>query len=129
MELIEPTNFLDLLGVIWLENYLTRIRSRSGKTVVIVSHDRDFLNTACEEIIILRDQSLSYFKGNLSAYEEDAEAQKLYWGRMKEAQDRQIAHVEATIRDNIKLGKRTGDDNKLRMAKSRQKKIDERMGV
>ena len=80
MELIEPTNFLDLLGVIWLENYFTSIRGRNGKTVVIVSHDRDFLNMACEEIIVLRDQSLSYFKGNLSAYEEDVKAQKLYWG-------------------------------------------------
>ena len=48
---------------------------------------------------------------------------------MKEAQDHQIAHMEATIKDNIKLGKRTGDHNKLRMAKSRQKKMDERMGV
>lgn len=129
MILDEPTNFLDLLGVIWLENYLSRIQGRRAKTVVIVSHDRDFLNTVCEEIIILRDRSLSYFRGNLSAYEDNLEAQKLYWGRMKEAQDRQIAHMEASIRDNIRIGKRTGDDNKLRMAKSRQKKIDERMGV
>ncbi|PGH26479.1 hypothetical protein AJ80_01793 [Polytolypa hystricis UAMH7299] len=129
MILDEPTNFLDLLGVIWLENYLTKSERISNKIVILVSHDRDFLNTVCQEIVILRDQKLTYFKGNLSEYEEDVEAQKLYWGRMKEAQDKQIAHMETTIRENMKLGKKTGDDNKLRMAKSRQKKVDDRMGV
>ncbi|GFF31633.1 ABC transporter F family member 3 [Aspergillus udagawae] len=125
----EPTNFLDLLGVVWLENYLQQLRDSSQTTIVLVSHDRDFVNAVCEEIVILRDQKLTYFRGNLSAYEKDFEAQKLYWGRMKEAQERQIAHMEATIRENIKLGKKTNDDNKLRMAKSRQKKVDDRMGI
>ncbi|QKX62157.1 uncharacterized protein TRUGW13939_09314 [Talaromyces rugulosus] len=129
MILDEPTNFLDLLGVMWLENYLKQIRESSSTTLVLVSHDRAFINAVCEELVILRDQSLTYFKGNLAAYEENFEYQKLYWGRMKEAQEKQVAHMEATIRENTKIGKKTGDDNKLRMAKSRQKKIDDRMGV
>jgi ATPase subunit of ABC transporter with duplicated ATPase domains len=129
MILDEPTNFLDLLGVVWLEEYLKRMRDSSQTTIVLVSHDRDFVDSVCEEIVILRDQKLTYFKGNLSAYEKDFEEQKLYWGRMKEAQDRQIAHMEATVRESIKVGKKTNDDNKLRMAKSRQKKLDDRMGV
>ncbi|KAL2853374.1 P-loop containing nucleoside triphosphate hydrolase protein [Aspergillus pseudoustus] len=129
MILDEPTNFLDLLGVVWLEEYLKRMRDSSQKTIVLVSHDRDFVDSVCEEIIILRDQKLAYFKGNLTAYQKDFEEQKLYWGRMKEAQDRQIAHMEATVRESIKVGKKTNDDNKLRMAKSRQKKLDDRMGV
>ncbi|KAH2667890.1 hypothetical protein LV157_003668 [Aspergillus fumigatus] len=106
MILDEPTNFLDLLGVVWLENYLQRLRDSSQTTILLVSHDRDFVNAVCEEIVILRDQKLTYFRGNLSAYEKDFEAQKLYWGRMKEAQERQIAHMEATIRENIKLARR-----------------------
>ncbi|KAE8366315.1 P-loop containing nucleoside triphosphate hydrolase protein [Aspergillus caelatus] len=129
MILDEPTNFLDLLGVVWLENYLRQLKDSSQTTIILVSHDRDFVNAVCEEIIILRDQKLTYFKGNLSAYEKDFEEQKLYWGRMKEAQERQIAHMEATIRETTKTGKKTNDDNKLRMAKSRQKKLDDRMGV
>lgn len=129
MILDEPTNFLDLLGVVWLENYLQRLRDLSQTTIVLVSHDRDFVNAVCEEIVILRDEKLSYFRGNLSAYEKDFEEQKLYWGRMKEAQERQVAHMEATIRDTVKMGKKTNDDSKLRMAKSRQKKIDDRMGA
>ena len=129
MILDEPTNFLDILGVIWLEKYLVRPREETDKTVILVSHDREFLDNVCEEIVIIKDQSLKYFKGNISEYEEDLRSQRLYWGRMKEAQDRQIAHMEASIRDNIKQGKKTGDDKKLRMAKSRQKKVDDRMGV
>ncbi|KAM5501186.1 hypothetical protein McanMca71_005300 [Microsporum canis] len=129
MILDEPTNFLDMLGVIWLETYLTRMKETSDKTVMVVSHDREFLNNICDEIIILKDKTLTYFKGNISAYEQDQESQKLYWGRMKEAQERQIAHMENTIKTNTKIGKKTGDDNKLRMAKSRQKKLDDRMGV
>ncbi|OQD82238.1 hypothetical protein PENANT_c022G00085 [Penicillium antarcticum] len=129
MILDEPTNFLDLLGVVWLENYLKQLRDSSETTIVLVSHDRDFINAVCEEIVILRDQKLTYFRGNLSAYEQDHEEQKLYLGRMKEAQERQIAHMESSIRENMKLGKKTNDENKLRQAKSRQKKVDDRMGL
>lgn len=129
MILDEPTNFLDLLGVVWLENYLHQLRDSSETTVVVVSHDRAFMNAVSEEIVILRDQQLTYFRGNLTAYEQDFDEQKLRWGRMKETQERQIAHMEATIRETTKAGKKTNDENKLRMAKSRQKKVDDRMGI
>ncbi|KAJ5099974.1 hypothetical protein N7532_006975 [Penicillium argentinense] len=129
MILDEPTNFLDLLGVVWLENYLQQFSESSQTTIILVSHDRDFVNSVCEEIVVLRDQKLNYFKGNLAAYEQNFEEQKLYWGRMKEAQERQISHLEASIRENMKIGKKTGDENKLRQAKSRQKKVDDRMGL
>ncbi|KAJ9196711.1 hypothetical protein DTO021D3_5181 [Paecilomyces variotii] len=125
----EPTNFLDLLGIIWLENFLRHLRETTKTTVLLVSHDRNFLNSVCEEMLILRDQKLDYFRGNVAAYERNFEEKKLYWARMKEAQERQIAHIETNIRENIKIGKRTNDDNKLRQAKSRQKRIDDRMGV
>ncbi|KAJ5712035.1 hypothetical protein N7488_006191 [Penicillium malachiteum] len=129
MILDEPTNFLDLLGVVWLENYIQQLRDTSPTTILLVSHDRDFVNAVCEEIVILKDQKLKYFRGNLAAYEQDFEEQKLYLGRMKEAQERQIAHMEASIRENMKIGKKTNDENKLRQAKSRQKKVDDRMGL
>jgi ATPase subunit of ABC transporter with duplicated ATPase domains len=125
----EPTNFLDLLGILWLQRHLVDLRTANQTTVVIVSHDRDFVNSTCQEVIILRDQKLTYFRGNLSAYEEDVRSKKLYFGRMQEAQERQKAHMEKTIRENIKVGKATGDDNKLRQAKSRMKKVEDRMGL
>jgi len=48
---------------------------------------------------------------------------------MKEAQDRQVAHMEKTIAANIKAGKKHGDDNKLRQAVSRQKRLEDRSGM
>ena len=127
MILDEPTNFLDLLGIVWLQRYLTELNTSAA--ILIVSHDRDFVDSVCEETIILRDQRLTYFRGNLSAYTADFESKKLNLTAMKEAQDRQIKHMKKTIAENIKEGNKSGDENKLRMAKSRQKKVDERMGL
>ena len=127
MILDEPTNFLDLLGIVWLQRYLTELNTSAA--ILIVSHDRDFVDSVCEETIILRDQRLTYFRGNLSAYTADFESKKLNLTAMKEAQDRQIKHMKKTIAENVKEGNKSGDENKLRMAKSRQKKVDERMGL
>ena len=128
----EPTNFLDLLGIIWLQRFLIQLRETGGAnapTVVLVSHDRDFINTVCQELIILRDHTLTYFRGDLTSYDESMREKKLYLGRMKDAQDKQKSHMQQTIAQNIKQGKATGDENKLRQAKSRQKKLDNRMGM
>ena len=129
MLLDEPTNFLDLLGIMWLQSYLLGLRSSSSKTIVVVSHDRAFMDQVCEEIILLKDQTLVYFDGNLTAYEEDLEFRRLNLERMQESQNRQIAHMKETIADNIKAGKKHGDDNRLRQAVSRQKKIEDRSGM
>lgn len=48
---------------------------------------------------------------------------------MQESQDKQIAHMEKTIAANIKAGKKHDDDNKLRQAVSRQRKIEDRSGM
>lgn len=129
MILDEPTSFLDMLGILWLQKYLINLRSRSSRTVVIVSHDRDFIDNVCEEIMLLKDQSITNFDGNLSEYEQDLKSRRRYLTTMKEAQDRQTAHMEKTIAQNIKAGKKSGDDNKLRQAVSRQKKLEDRSGM
>jgi ATPase subunit of ABC transporter with duplicated ATPase domains len=127
----EPTNFLDLLGIIWLQRFLLQLRESGPNppTVVLVSHDRDFINTVCQELIILRDHELSYFRGDLNTYDSSIRDKKLYLGRMRDAQEKQKAHIQQTIAQNIKQGKAAGDENKLRQAKSRQKKLDNRMGM
>jgi ATPase subunit of ABC transporter with duplicated ATPase domains len=125
----EPTNFLDMLGMLWLQIYLEDLRDTSPDTaLVLVSHDRDFVNATCDELMILRDKRLAYFQGNLESYEKSMRHEILRMSRMKEAQDRQIAHMSKTIANSVQQGKKTGNDNKLRQAKSRQKKLDERMG-
>jgi ATPase subunit of ABC transporter with duplicated ATPase domains len=54
----EPTNHLDLNAVIWLDDYLQKWK----KTLLIVSHDQDFLNAVCQEIIHLDDKKLIVYK-------------------------------------------------------------------
>ncbi|CAH2064135.1 unnamed protein product [Thlaspi arvense] len=61
----EPTNHLDLRAVLWLEEYLCRWK----KTLVVVSHDRDFLNSVCTDIIHLHDLKLHFYRGNFDAFE------------------------------------------------------------
>jgi ATPase subunit of ABC transporter with duplicated ATPase domains len=126
----EPTNFLDMMGMLWLQRYLEDLRDTAPDTaVVIVSHDRDFVNATCDELMILREKQLVYFQGNLDSYEKSTRHEILRMSHMKEAQDKQIAHMSKTVANSIQQGKKTGDDNKLRQAKSRQKKLDERMGM
>jgi ATP-binding cassette subfamily F protein 3 len=122
----EPTNFLDLPSVIWLQDY---IRNLKGTTVLITTHDRDFGDAVAEELILLRNQTLETFRGNLSLYERERWKKSRWLTKMKEAQDKQKKHMEKTIAGNIKAAKDKGDDKKLKQAASRKKKLDERMGV
>nr|KYP63230.1 ABC transporter F family member 4 [Cajanus cajan] len=68
----EPTNHLDLRAVLWLEEYLCRWK----KTLVVVSHDRDFLNTVCSEIIHLHDLKLHFYRGNFDDFESGYEQRR-----------------------------------------------------
>ena len=63
----EPTNYLDLEGVLWLENFLQRYRG----TVLIVSHDRDLLNTAAEFILHLERGKLTLYTGGYDTFVAD----------------------------------------------------------
>ena len=60
----EPTNHLDLNAVLWLDAYLQKWK----KTIVIVSHDQDFLNNVVTDIIHLDDKKLIYYKGNYEKF-------------------------------------------------------------
>ncbi|KAM0053604.1 putative ABC transporter, AAA+ ATPase domain, P-loop containing nucleoside triphosphate hydrolase [Helianthus debilis subsp. tardiflorus] len=62
----EVTNYLDLRGVLWLEEYLCRWKNY---TLVVVSHDRDFLNTVCNGIICFHDLKLHMYYGNFEDFE------------------------------------------------------------
>lgn len=66
----EPTNHLDLDAVIWLDNYLTTWK----KTLLIVSHDQDFLNSVCDEILHIEELKLAYYKGNYDSFKKAEKA-------------------------------------------------------
>ena len=126
----EPTNFLDLLGIIWLQRYLQSLADDSPDppTLILVSHDRDFVSL-CTDLLILKDKSLTYFHGDLPTYEAAQSERKVHLTRLKEAQDKQKAHIQDTIRQNMAQGRKADDQNKMRQAKSRQKKLDDRFGL
>jgi ATPase subunit of ABC transporter with duplicated ATPase domains len=125
----EPTNFLDLLGIIWLQRYLQALgETDDAPTLILVSHDRDFISL-CTDLLILKDKQLTYYHGDLPSYEASRSEKKLYLTKMKEAQDKQKAHIQQSIVNNIKQGKANDDQNKLRQAKSRQKRLDDRWGL
>lgn len=62
----EPTNHLDLDAVIWLEAYLRKYK----KTLIVCSHDREFLNAIVTDILVIDELKLHHFKGNYDAYEQ-----------------------------------------------------------
>ncbi|KAL5544941.1 hypothetical protein UlMin_008725 [Ulmus minor] len=82
----EPTNHLDLRAVLWLEEYLCRWK----KTLVVVSHDRDFLNTVCGEIIHLHDLKLHFYRGNFDDFESGYEQRRKEMNKKFEIYDKQM---------------------------------------
>jgi ATP-binding cassette subfamily F protein 1 len=88
----EPTNHLDLRAVLWLEEYLCRWK----KTLVVVSHDRDFLNTVCSEIIHLHDLKLHFYRGNFDAFESGYEQRRREVNKKYETYDKQLKAARRT---------------------------------
>jgi ATPase subunit of ABC transporter with duplicated ATPase domains len=102
-----------------LQNYLATL----SQTVVVVSHDRDFVDAVAEEVIIVRDQILTYFDGTLSEYESART-------KIRQNKERQHANIEknrerlqAQITRAQKHAKARGDDKILAQAASRAKRI------
>ncbi|GLQ34134.1 glycosyl transferase family 1 [Amylibacter marinus] len=62
----EPTNYLDLEGTVWLENYLRKY----PHTVLIISHDRQLLNTSVNSILHLMDKELTFYQGNYDTFDQ-----------------------------------------------------------
>ena len=78
----EPTNHLDLNAVIWLDDYLQKWK----KTLLIVSHDQDFLNSVCEEILHLEDKKIITYKGDYDSFKEQ---QKVRMKQLMKAWEKQ----------------------------------------
>ncbi len=89
----EPTNHLDLDAVIWLEGWLRAYRG----TLLLISHDRDFLDSVCSHIAHLEHQRITLYSGNYSAFER-VRAERLA-GQQAEyrKQQREIAHIRAYV--------------------------------
>ncbi|WP_011581091.1 MULTISPECIES: ABC-F family ATP-binding cassette domain-containing protein [Chelativorans] len=110
----EPTNYLDLEGTLWLEGYLAKY----PYTVLLISHDRDLLNHAVNNIVHLEGKKLTFWRGGYDQfarqYAEKAELQE----KMRTKQEAQKKHMEAFVeRFRAKA-------SKARQAQSRLKALE-----
>ena len=89
----EPTNHLDLDAVMWLEDWLKGFPG----AVVLITHDRDFLDAVAGGIVHVENQKLNEYAGNYSAFEAQRAARLALQQSAFEKQQRAIAHLEAFI--------------------------------
>jgi ATP-binding cassette subfamily F protein 3 len=109
----EPTNHLDLDAIIWLEEWLKRYPG----TLIVVSHDRDFLDAVVTAVAHIDQKKLRRYSGNYSAFEE-ARAQSLVLAAAQiEKQQRERAHLQSFI-DRFRA-----KATKARQAQSRMKML------
>jgi ATP-binding cassette subfamily F protein 3 len=89
----EPTNHLDLDAVIWLESWLKQYRG----TLLLISHDRDFLDSVCSQILHIEQQRATLYSGDYSAFERVRSEQLANQQSAFEKQQREIAHMQAYV--------------------------------
>jgi ATP-binding cassette subfamily F protein 3 len=109
----EPTNHLDLDAIIWLEDWLKRYPG----TLIIISHDRDFLDEIVNVIVHIDDRKLKRYSGNYSAFERQRAAHLVLQQASIEKQQRARAHLQSFI-DRFKA-----KATKARQAQSRMKQL------
>lgn len=110
----EPTNHLDIETLSWLESYLQTYRG----ALLIVSHDRYFLDKVVNEVYELSQQQLTHFKGNYSNYLEQKAALVEQEWKLYEKQQKEIERLEDFIDRNIVRASTT------KRAQSRRKKLE-----
>ncbi len=110
----EPTNHLDLESIVWLEAYL---RDYPG-AVVLVSHDREFLDRLVSRISEVGIEGMDDYTGGYSSYTEQREKRRLVLLATREQQEKKIAHLQSFV-DRFRA-----DKARAAMARSRQKMID-----
>ncbi len=89
----EPTNHLDLEALLWFQDYL----SRYPGGLVVISHDRAFLNALCTGMLELRGGRLNYYHGNYDDYLKEKEARKDQQAALFKNQQREIAHLQKFV--------------------------------
>ncbi|MDE2162842.1 MAG: ABC-F family ATP-binding cassette domain-containing protein [Alphaproteobacteria bacterium] len=114
----EPTNYLDLEGVLWLEEFLRRYRG----TVLIVSHDRDLLNTAAEFILHLEHGKLTLYTGGYDKFVETRAMKRALDASFAKKQEAQRKHLQAFVdRFKAKASKASQAQSRVKMLERMQR--------
>ena len=109
----EPTNHLDLDAIIWLEDWLKRYPG----TLLIISHDRDFLDEVVNVVVHIDERKLKRYSGNYSSFERQRAAQMILAAGALEKQQRKRAHLESFV------NRFKAQASKARQAQSRMKAL------
>jgi len=115
----EPTNHLDLDAVIWLEGWLKRYPG----TLLVISHDREFLDAVVTHVISIADQTAELFSGNLSGFERKRSERLAQQQSMYEKQQRERAHLQRFV-DRFRA-----QATKARQAQSRVKALERMVDI
>ena len=110
----EPTNYLDLEGTLWLEDHLANY----PRTVIVISHDRDLLETSVDQILHLDRSKLSLYKGSYSSFEEQRATRELLDAKHARRQAEERKRLQAFV-DRFKA-----KASKARQAQSRVKMLE-----
>ena len=86
---------MDLEAVLWLQSYLQTYQH----TVLLVSHDRSFLNEVCTDVMLFKNLKLTYFRGNYDAFESTDKEMKLVQQRQHESQMVKVQHMQVLYDD------------------------------
>ena len=89
----EPTNYLDLEATLWLEEHIARY----PRTVIIISHDRDLLDTAVDSILHLDGGKLTLYRGGYSAFERQRRERQELDAKFAKKQELQRKHLQAFV--------------------------------
>jgi ATP-binding cassette subfamily F protein 3 len=110
----EPTNYLDLEGTLWLEDHLANY----PRTVIVISHDRDLLDTSVDQILHLDRGKLTLYKGSYSSFEEQRATRELLDAKHAKRQADERKRLQAFV-DRFKA-----KASKARQAQSRVKMLE-----
>ena len=110
----EPTNHLDLPAILWLERWLKRYEG----ILLVVSHDRDFLDEVCTRIAHIENCAISLYTGNYSQFEKQRAEQLALQQAMYVRQQKQIKHMQSFV-DRFRY-----KASKARQAQSRIKMLE-----
>lgn len=110
----EPTNYLDLEGTLWLYDYLERY----PHTVLVVSHDRELLDTCVDHILHLDQGKLTLYRGGYSSFAKQRAEKQMQLARAREKQEAERKHLQSFV-DRFKA-----KATKARQAQSRVKRLE-----
>jgi ATP-binding cassette, subfamily F, member 3 len=110
----EPTNYLDLEGTLWLEDHLANY----PRTVIVISHDRDLLETSVDQILHLDRGKLTLYRGSYSSFEEQRATRETLDAKHFKRQDAERKRLQAFV-DRFKA-----KASKARQAQSRVKMLE-----